>query len=135
VERRLEHESGGARAFYAALSAPARVGIEATGHTRCFERILAELGHELWIGDPAEFRGVDGAQTEDGRERDGAHLLEFALSVSRASGGRRWRSAICGNWYGTGRSWCGSAMRWAISYTPWPWAKGCGRKSCSPNRR
>jgi len=34
IERWLEHESGAARAFYAALSAPVRVGIEATGHTR-----------------------------------------------------------------------------------------------------
>ena len=33
VERRLEHESGEARAFYSGLSAPVRVGIEATGHT------------------------------------------------------------------------------------------------------
>src|SRR5216683_927709 len=31
IERRLEHENGEARAFYAALSAPVRVGIEATG--------------------------------------------------------------------------------------------------------
>ena len=31
VERRLEHESGEARAFYAALSGSVRVGIEATG--------------------------------------------------------------------------------------------------------
>ena len=29
IERRLEHESGEARAFYAALSAPVRVGIDA----------------------------------------------------------------------------------------------------------
>jgi hypothetical protein len=29
VERRLEHENGEARAFYAALSIPLRVGIEA----------------------------------------------------------------------------------------------------------
>jgi Protein of unknown function (DUF3489) len=28
-----------------------RVGLEATGHTRWFERLLAELGYELWIGD------------------------------------------------------------------------------------
>ena len=46
IERRLEHESGEARVFYAALSGPVRVGIEATGHTRWFERMLAELGHE-----------------------------------------------------------------------------------------
>jgi hypothetical protein len=43
VERRLEHENGEARAFYAALSGPVRVGIEATGHTHWFEAMLAEL--------------------------------------------------------------------------------------------
>ena len=30
------------------------VGMEATGYSRWFERLLAELGFELWIGDPAE---------------------------------------------------------------------------------
>ena len=40
VERRLEHESGEARAFYASLEGGVRVGIEATGHTRWFERML-----------------------------------------------------------------------------------------------
>jgi transposase len=56
IERRLEHESGEARAFYASLEGPVRVGIEATGHTRWFERMLAELDRELWIGDAAEIR-------------------------------------------------------------------------------
>ncbi len=46
MERRLEHESGEARAFYAGLAGPVRVGIEAIGHTHWFERMLAELGHE-----------------------------------------------------------------------------------------
>ena len=59
IERRLEHESGEARAFYANLKGPVRVGIEATGHTRWFERLLAELGHELWIGDAARIRATD----------------------------------------------------------------------------
>jgi transposase len=31
VERRLEHENGEARAFYASLPKPVRVGMEATG--------------------------------------------------------------------------------------------------------
>ena len=44
VERRLEHENGQACTFYASLQGPVRVGIEATGHTRWFERMLAELG-------------------------------------------------------------------------------------------
>jgi transposase len=32
------------------------VGIEATGYSRWFERLLAELGFEVWIGDPAEIK-------------------------------------------------------------------------------
>ena len=36
IERRLEHASG--ETFYAALAAPVRVGVEATGYTRWFER-------------------------------------------------------------------------------------------------
>ena len=54
TERRREHANGEARAFYAGLQGPVRVGMEATGHTRWFERLLAELGHELWIGDAAQ---------------------------------------------------------------------------------
>jgi transposase len=41
TERRLEHANGEARVFYAELKTPARVGIEATGYTRWFERLLA----------------------------------------------------------------------------------------------
>jgi transposase len=33
-----------------------RVGMEATGYARWFERLLAELGIELWIGDAAEIK-------------------------------------------------------------------------------
>ena len=50
VERRLEHANGEARAVLYQSAGPVRVGIEATGHTRWFEQLLAELGHELWIG-------------------------------------------------------------------------------------
>src|SRR5207245_10564492 len=56
VERRLEHENGEARAFYAGLPSEARVGIEATGGTRWFEGMLGELGHQLWVGDAAKIR-------------------------------------------------------------------------------
>jgi hypothetical protein len=51
VERHLEHESGEAQKFYRDLSKPVRVGVEATGPLHWFERLLAELGHELWIGN------------------------------------------------------------------------------------
>ena len=79
IERRLEHESGEARAFYAALLGPVRVGIEATGHTRWFERMLAELGHELWIGDAAEIR-ASMVRKQKTDARDAAHVLDLLLS-------------------------------------------------------
>jgi transposase len=46
-ERRLLHKDGEAERFYRDLKlqgVSVRVGIEATGHARCFERLLAELG-------------------------------------------------------------------------------------------
>jgi len=79
VERRLEHASGEARGFYAALCGPVRVGIEATGHTRWFERMLSELGHELWIGDAAQIRAAM-VRKQKTDARDAAHLLELLLS-------------------------------------------------------
>src|ERR1700693_4628431 len=76
VERRLEHENGEARVFYASLPRPARVGMEATGYAQWFERMLAELGHELWIGHASEIRaGVVRKQKTD--TRDAAHLLRL----------------------------------------------------------
>jgi hypothetical protein len=41
----------------ARANSPGRCGsLEASGHTRWFERLLAELQVELWIGDAAEIR-------------------------------------------------------------------------------
>jgi transposase len=57
-ERRLEHREE-AEEFYRDFrvqGATLRVGMEASGHARWFERLLSELGFELWIGDAAEIR-------------------------------------------------------------------------------
>jgi len=57
-ERRLQHCEE-AEKFYRNLAAQGmkvRVGMEASGHARWFERLLAELHFELWIGDAAEIR-------------------------------------------------------------------------------
>ena len=54
-ERRLRHRAE-AEQFYRELRKPVRVGIEATGHARWFERLLAELNFEVWMGDPAQIR-------------------------------------------------------------------------------
>ena len=51
-ERRLNHSDGEAERFIAIYGEDRSrcVGIEATGHARWFERLLAELKFELWIG-------------------------------------------------------------------------------------
>jgi len=57
-ERRLQHREE-AEKFYreqAAQGMKVRVGMEASGHARWFERLLAELNFELWIGDAAVIR-------------------------------------------------------------------------------
>jgi transposase len=57
-ERRLQHREE-AEKFYRDLAAQGmgvRVGMEASGHARWFERLLSELQFELWIGDAAEIR-------------------------------------------------------------------------------
>jgi len=57
-ERRLEHPEE-AEKFYRDLGAQGacvRVGMEASGHARWFERLLSELKFELWIGDAGEIR-------------------------------------------------------------------------------
>jgi len=58
-ERQLNHSDGEAERLYGELKQRGmrvRVGMEATGYSRWFERLLAELGFELWIGDPAEIK-------------------------------------------------------------------------------
>ena len=58
-EQRLNHSDGEAERFYRDLQrrgVQVRVGMEATGYSRWFERLLAELGYEVWIGDPAEIK-------------------------------------------------------------------------------
>jgi transposase len=58
-EQELNHSNGEAEQFFRDLQhrrIHVRVGMEATGHARWFERLLAELGFELWILDPADIK-------------------------------------------------------------------------------
>jgi transposase len=74
--RRLGHREE-AEQFYRSLAGQAvRVGMEACGHYPWFERLLAELGYELWLGDAAEIRArVVRKQKTD--RRDAEHVLEL----------------------------------------------------------
>ena len=77
-ERRLEHESGEAQAFYAELREPALVGIESMGYTQWFEELLAEFGHELVVGDAAKIRAKEPRKQKHDR-RDAEHLLNLLV--------------------------------------------------------
>ena len=80
-ERRLTNKGGEAEQFYRELKKQGvrvRVGMEATGHARWFERLLAELNYELWVGDPAQIRAKQVRKQKNDR-RDAEHLLKLML--------------------------------------------------------
>lgn len=79
-EQRLAHREG-AEEFYRALAArgqQVRVGMEASGHARWFERLLVELKFELWVGDAAEIRRKRGRKQKTDRQ-DAQHILGLLL--------------------------------------------------------
>ncbi len=79
-ERRLQHREE-AEKFYRDLAATGmkvRVGMEASGHARWFERLLGELNVELWIGDATEIaRKRERKQKTD--RQDAQHILRLLL--------------------------------------------------------
>ena len=86
-----------------------RVGMEATGYARWFERLLAELGFELWIGDPAEIKAKRVKKQK--YDREDARLL---LRLMRENNFPQiWvpspENRVCGNFSGTVIGWyrCG----------------------------
>ena len=79
-EQCLEHCEG-AEKFYRDLAAQGkkvRVGMEASGHARWFERLLGELNIELWVGDAAVIRAKRGRKAKTDRQ-DALHILNLLL--------------------------------------------------------
>jgi transposase len=78
-EKRLSHP-GEAEKFYRALavSQKVRVGMEASGHARWFERLLGELQVEWWIGDAAAIQSQRGRKQKTDRQ-DAEHILKLML--------------------------------------------------------
>ena len=80
-ERRLNHSDGEAENFYRDLKQrgiSVRVGMETTGYSRWFERLLAELGFEIWIGDAAEIKTRRAKKQKTDRQ-DAQLLLKLLL--------------------------------------------------------
>jgi len=80
-ERRLNNSDGEAEAFYRELRqrvVSVRVVMEATGYSRWFERLLAELGIEVWIGDAAKIKAKRVRKQKTDRQ-DAQLLLNLLL--------------------------------------------------------
>lgn len=80
LEERLGHREE-AEKFYRNLAGQGmkvRVGMEASGHARWFERLLAELNLELWMGDAAKIRAKRVRKKKTDRE-DARHILKLML--------------------------------------------------------
>ena len=79
-EKRLSHPEE-AEQFYRALAARSqkvRIGMEASGHARWFERLLAELQFELWVGDAADIQSKRARKQKTDRQ-DAEHILKLLL--------------------------------------------------------
>jgi transposase len=129
-ERRLNHSDGEADRFYRELQqrgVHVRVGMEATGYSRWFERLLAELGFEVWIGDPAEIQAKRVKKQKTDRQ-DAQLLLKLLVEAAQAAARNNphWR-----------RRYLRLAMRWHRSIAKvamgrrlavrlyWMWRNGC----------
>jgi transposase len=76
---RLEHKSGEAERFYRGLAGQqVRVGMEATGSMHWLERLLNELGFELWVGDPGRVRAAAARKAKTDKQ-DAELLLRLLL--------------------------------------------------------
>ena len=76
---RLDHKSGEAEKFYRALAGEqVRVGVEATGTLRWFERLLEELKMEIWVGDPVKVRAAAARKAKTDKQ-DAELLLRLLL--------------------------------------------------------
>jgi transposase len=79
-EQRLRHREE-AEEFYRALATTGQrvcVGMEASGHARWFERLLAELQIELRVGDASEIQRKRGRKQKTDRQ-DAQHILGLLL--------------------------------------------------------
>jgi transposase len=77
-EHRLKHPAEATKFYRELKGKQVRVGMEATGHSRWFERLLAELKVELWVGDPAQIRAKQVRKQKNDR-RDADHILNLML--------------------------------------------------------
>lgn len=77
-QRTLEHRLDDVRSFYAQFAAPAIVGLESSGYALWFHRLLADVGHQVLVGDAFRIRQFAQRRQKNDR-RDAALLLDLLL--------------------------------------------------------
>lgn len=79
VTSELGHQNKAAvRAFYEQFAGPVIVGLEASGYSPWFERLLEELGYEVWLGHATEIRRRARWRQKNDR-RDAELILDLML--------------------------------------------------------
>lgn len=79
VTTELKHQDKAAvRAFYEQFGGPVIVGLEASGYSPWFERLLEELGCEVWLGHATEIRRRARWRQKNDR-RDAELILDLML--------------------------------------------------------
>src|SRR5215813_5068939 len=75
---RLRHQHDDVRGFYLQFTGEVIVALEASGYSAWFEQMVAELGHTLWLGNPAEIRRKAPRRQKNDR-RDADLMLDLLL--------------------------------------------------------
>lgn len=78
MERTLLHADGEAQRFYESLGGEVLVGLESSGNTLWFERLLEKLGHKLLIGNPTAIAAAN-PRRQKCDPRDARHILQMLL--------------------------------------------------------
>src|SRR5712664_2672156 len=120
LERRLDHESGEAQAFYRGLQGPVRVGIEATGPIHWFERCSRNSATNYGSATPRRFAPVKCASRRPTSATPGSFSICCWRNAFRKSGFPRPPNATFASYSGTVINWCACVRCWATNCTFWP---------------
>lgn len=74
----LDHERDDVRAFYSQFPATALIGVEASGYSLWFHRLIEELGHQLLVGNALAIRQFARRRQKNDR-RDAQLLLDLLV--------------------------------------------------------
>jgi transposase len=77
-EKRLRHRQEAEEFYRSLVGQEVRIGMEACGHYPWFEGLLAECGHQLWLGDAGQIRASVVRKQKTDR-RDAEQILRLLV--------------------------------------------------------